>query len=291
MVLDMKAEEARMLKENDNKRKRTETEMANPSDTKKQKRSSLLLVKAADPVTDDKPGVVEAPNQKDTPETAVKKEDLQEKASPRGKQWIAVAKFCLKLHKVSWIYQDDHPEFKKFMRLAGSTAKRVKYCNELLPGPISKKDNWNTLWGPVDKNRWFMMMFLRQLQSLQASFVKKCLTLNDKEDLDTIRRAKINMKKALSKDPVLEYVENIPREVNKSGVVNWTESEKHRIMFFYRVKRYFKPNIGWDKVTTFFNCRTNFAVKTRFKAMRIEAKAPPAKKPTQGSKKRVKKEQ
>jgi len=185
--------------------------------------------------------------------------------SPRGKQWNAVQKFCLKLHKVSIIWQDDLPQYKKFKVIAGKTAKRRRFCNNLCNGAIDDRDNFDTEWGHIDKNRFHMFEFLRQIQKLEESFKKTCLQFTDKKELDTIRRAKINLKRALKVDPVLEYVEQIAPNPNECGSVDWTKSEIHRIMFIYRLKKYYKPNMTWAKLTTFFNCRSVSAVRNKFK--------------------------
>jgi len=264
MGLETTAVGADKVEEMDKKRKSTETEMANPSDNKKQKKegSSLLLKKSRTAPT----------------ETAVKEkpgEKGEKVMCPRARQWVSVKKFCLKMHKVSNMYQDDHEEFKKFKAFAVRAARKTRYCNNFCPGPITDKDDFRTEWSFVDKNRWFMFLFLRQVQKLEESFKKTCLKITDKPELDTIRRAKINLKIALSADPVLEYVEQRIPELNECGAVSWTKSEKHRLMFIYRLKKDFKPNITWDKVNTFFNCRNKNTIKMKLKEMIKEARAKP----------------
>jgi len=297
MVL-MTAAEADMEKEKDTKRKSTETDMANPSNTKKQKKSesSLLLKKSATAESGEstagsggslmlakkvrEQNLMKARQNSestDAAETAVKQKAAKSKGemSPRAKQWIAVEKFCLKLDKVSNIWQDDHPQFQQFKAIAGRTRKRRLFCNNLCPGPIDDRDNFESEWGHIDKNRFHMLEFLRKIQKLEESFKKTCLQVHDKKELDTIRRAKINLKKALKVDPVLEYVEQIVPDLNDCATVPWTKSEYHRIMFIYRLKRYYKPNMTWIKLTTFFNCRSPSAVKNKFKECVAKAKAKP----------------
>lgn len=282
------------------KRKSTESGMENKSEKKKKRKSSLLLRKTTDgdesTEDNDKSGdvgkslTVATSDTVATPEKsvaasetaasgkpAIHKTVLKEgEVSPRGMHWLAVEKFCLKMHKVSNIYQDDHQEFKKFKVFAGRTARKVNYCNNWCPGPLSKTDNFETEWGTSDKNRWFVFEFLRKVQKLEKEFTKKCLKDTDKEEWDTIKRAKRKLAKALKGDPVLEYVDHKKKlERSECNTTEWTKSEKHRIMWIYRIKRYYQPNITWDKLRTYFNSRSMMALKMKYRAMIMEAKAKP----------------
>lgn len=250
---------------------------------------SLMLVKKSTATESDESKTIDNSEPAGVAETAVEQKadgDPKSKAapkwagdtgevSPRGKQWLAVEKFCLKLHKVSNIWHDDHPRFKQFKHIAARTAKRRRFCDNLCHGPIDDRDNFESVWGHIDKNRFHMLEFLRKIQKLEESFKKTCLEVHDKKELDTIRRAKINLKKALKPDPVLAYIEQIVPDLNDCGTIPWTKSEYHRIMFIYRLKRYFKPNMTWIKLTTFFNCRSLSALKNKFKECVTKAKAKP----------------
>lgn len=265
------------------KRKAADSMMENPERGKK-KKSSLPVSNHTKDVSDEqavKPKFVTATELDDSSESEVDTKPVAEiallkegESSPRGEQWRAVGKFCMEMYKLSTSYLEEHVELKKFENHAEMTAKRVKWCNDNCPGPLSTDDEFKTPWGPNDKNRWRMFKFLGKVKKLVNSLSSECLKANDREGLETIRKAEKQLRVVLRADPVLDYIDNKKIDAKKN-VVSWAKSETQRIKFIYRLKRWHKRLVDWNLLTSFFANRSRSALRRKFRDLGYKAKVLP----------------